>query len=139
MKRSHSPRVLVIALITLCLSALMVAVSAQAVGSLDAESATICRDVVTRTAVDPGTSFPVSVGKLYCFTKMVNAQYPTQITHVWYYGDTERARVTLAVNASSWRTHSSKIIQAHEIGKWYVDVLDQDGDLVVSVPFEITQ
>jgi hypothetical protein len=59
--------------------------------------------------------------------------------HVWSYGDVERARVSLAVNSNTWRTYSSKAIQAHEIGSWRVDVLDTSGNLLETVNFEITQ
>ncbi len=129
-----------LALAALCLMlSLTVQVMAYQSKSVDVESAMISRDVIDRSAIDVSTSFPVSVGKLFCFTKIVNAQDPTEITHVWYYGSVERARVTLPVNSNSWRTYSSKIIQPHEIGDWYVDVLDAQGDLLVSVPFKVTQ
>jgi hypothetical protein len=85
-----------------------------------------------------GTVFPASVGKLYYFTKIVHANPPTEVTHVWYYGDTEKARVTLRVNSTSWRTYSSKIIQFRETGVWYVDVLGPDGNRLTSTTFEVT-
>ncbi|NIS68674.1 MAG: DUF2914 domain-containing protein [Proteobacteria bacterium] len=140
MKRFTVPPLLALALAALCLMLfLTVQVMAYQSKSLDAEFAMICRDVIDRSAIDVSTSFPVSVGKLFCFTKIVNAQDPTQITHVWYHGSVERARVTLPVNSNSWRTYSSKIIQPHETGDWYVDILDAQGDLLVSVPFKVTQ
>lgn len=98
----------------------------------------ICRDVVDRAPIEVGSSFEVAVGKLYCFTKITGAASPTQVTHVWYFGDIERARVNLAVNAATWRTWSSKIIQAHEIGLWHVDVLGPAGDVLQSIGFTIT-
>jgi hypothetical protein len=100
--------------------------------------ATICKDVVDREPVDSGNSFTADVGKLYCFTKIMGAESPTHVTHVWYFDGTERARVDLAVNAASWRTFSSKIIQAHELGAWRVDVLDADGNVLKSLDFEVT-
>lgn len=140
MKRFRMSRILAIATTILCLPiSLTVSIWAETTNSLDTEFAIVCRDVVERQAVDASTSFPASVERLFCFTKIVNANPPTEVTHVWYHGDTERARVTLAVSSTSWRTYSSKIIQSHEIGDWYVDVLDAEGDLLVSVPFKITQ
>jgi len=112
---------------------------AQEAPSLEVAVAAICQDVVDREPVDAGVSFPASVGTLYCFTKITGAQEPTTITHVWYFGATERARVELDVNSASWRTWSSKIIQAHEIGSWRVDVLDQEGTVLKELQFEITQ
>jgi len=112
---------------------------AQQAASLEVAAGSICRDVVNRQPVDVGTSFEASVGKLYCLTKIIGAGDPTEITHVWYFGNTERARVSLAVNSASWRTHSSKIIQAHEIGAWHVDVLGPGGEVLQTYEFTITQ
>ena len=98
----------------------------------------ICRDVVNREPVDAGDTFEASVGKLYCFTKTMSAYNPTEITHVWYFGDSERARVSLPVESFSWRTYSSKIIQAHEIGDWHVDVLSPKNEVLQTLQFKIT-
>ena len=111
---------------------------AQQAGSLNVETAAICKNVADRQPVETGTSFPASVGRLYCYSKITNIQYSTKIVHVWYFGDTERARVTLGVNPPSWRTFSSKRIQTHEIGKWHVKILDEAGILLKDVEFEIT-
>lgn len=103
------------------------------------DTAVICESVADRQPVNEGTSFSADVGRLYCFTKIVGAETPVQVFHVWYYGDVERARVALNVKGSSWRTYSSKIIQAHEIGAWKVDILGPDGTVLQTVSFEITQ
>ena len=109
----------------------------QQAAQLEVSVAAICRDVLDREPDGYGTSFPVSVGKLYCFTKITGAQSPTQITHVWSFDGNERARVDLAVNAASWRTYSSKIIQPHELGAWSVDVLDSGGNVLKRLEFEV--
>ena len=118
---------------------LPVVTQAQEAVSLDVAVAAICQDVVDREPVDAGISFPVSVGTLYCFTKITGAQSPTQITHVWYFGATERARVDLDIKSATWRTWSSKIIQTHEVGAWRVDVLDSAGTVLKELQFEITE
>lgn len=112
---------------------------AQQDGTLKVDSALICKGVANREAVDAGTSFAASVGRLYCFNNIVDIQNSTEIVHVWYFGETQRARVSLAVNPPAWRTYSSKIIQAHEIGAWRVEILDGSGNLMETVHFEITQ
>ena len=112
---------------------------AQEAASLDVAVAAICQDVVDREPVDAGVSFAASVGTLYCFTKITGAQEATQITHVWYFGAEERARVDLDINSATWRTWSSKIIQTHEVGSWRVDVLDPAGTVLKELQFEITE
>ncbi|MFQ6070202.1 MAG: hypothetical protein ACE5LC_06730, partial [Candidatus Aminicenantales bacterium] len=61
----------------------------QEESSIRVEEAVICRDVVDRQPVDPGESFEASVHKLFCFTRIVGAQEPVEITHIWYWKETE--------------------------------------------------
>jgi hypothetical protein len=138
MNRISSRLAAVLALVSTCLL-LPIAINAQEAPALEVAVAAICQDVVEREPVDAGISFPASVGTLYCFTKITGAQSPTQITHVWYYGPDELARVDLDINSSSWRTWSSKIIQAHGVGSWRVAVLDAAGTVLKELQFEITQ
>jgi len=83
-------------------------VKAQEEPAVEVEVGVICRDVQEREPVDAGTEFEATVGKLFCYTKIVGAQMPIEITHVWYHGETEMARVNLPVEAASWRTWSTK-------------------------------
>ena len=83
---------------------------AQSAGPLQVAAAAVCRDVVNREPVDAGTNFPLSVGKLSCFTKVIGVEGSSEITHVWYLGDQERFRVDLAANLLTWRTFSTKAI-----------------------------
>ena len=105
---------------------------------LSVETSAVCEDVVDRAPVNEGTSFSVSVGRLFYFTKVVGAETATEVTHVWWYGTSERARISLPIGGSSWRTYSSKAIQAHEVGTWRVEVIDADGNNLETVEFTVT-
>ena len=133
MKKSIVP---MLVFVTICWG-LQATSQSQETSQLEVTAAAMCKNVVDLEPVDSGTSFPVSLGMLYCFTKVTAAQSPAQITHVWYFDGTERARVGLAVNSVSWRTYSSKIIQPHEMGAWSVDVLDANGKVLKSLEFEV--
>jgi len=112
---------------------------AQETSVINIDEVVICKGVVERKAVDAGTSFTADVGKLFCFTKVSGVNPPVELTHVWYFGETERGRVALPVKAASWRTFSSKTIQVHEVGKWRVDILGPDGKVLKTIEFEITK
>lgn len=114
------------------------AIEAEEGLSLEVADAATCMDVVDRAPVDSGTSFSASIGKLYCFTRIMGAQAPTMVTHAWYFGEKERARVALRVGSARWRTKSSKIIQSSEIGSWHVDVIGPNGDVLETLQFTIT-
>ena len=106
---------------------------------MQVENSAIGEDVVNREVVSEGDSFPASVGKLYCLSRIANIENHTEVVHAWYYGSTERARVNLNVSPPAWRTYSSKIIQDHEVGVWRVEILDTDGNLLETVRFQVTQ
>jgi len=114
------------------------ATTVQEPSNLQVEVATVSKDVVDRAPVEAGSSFPASVGKLFCFTKITGALNPTHVTHVWSFDGTERARVELEVNSPSWRTYSSKIIENHEVGAWRVEVVDSAGNVLQTLDFEVT-
>ncbi len=99
--------------------------------------AAICLDVVDLQCQGENTTFSSSLGKLYCFTRIIGAQEPTEIFHVWYYKEKERARVALQVNSPNWRTYSSKIIQLHETGEWRVEILGPNNELLRVVHFQV--
>ncbi len=136
MKRFSSWFTIMIALFILC-TVFTSKAQSQDMGTVQVVEGTICTDVLDRSCINSSTRFTAPVDKLFCFTKIVGAQNNTHVTHVWYFGETERARVGLDVRSGSWRTFSSKIIQPHEIGDWHVDVLGEDGQLLMVIPFEI--
>ena len=129
--------VFVVALIAICIST-TTSVNAQDTANLNVIEAKICRDVVNRAPVDSGPSYPASVGRLFCYTRMGGGYSPTEVTHVWYFGDVERAKVKLPVKDVHWRTWSSKIIQSHEVGQWFVDVIEPGGKVLQTLQFKIT-
>ena len=129
--------VLSVFLITVSFALVSVA-NAQEAPSLEVLEATICKEVLDRAPLDAGETFSASAGKLYCFTKIGGAESPTEVTHVWYFGTTERAQVTLPVGSVTWRTWSSKIIQPFDIGQWFVDVVDPDGKVLKTLQFKVT-
>ena len=99
----------------------------------------ICRAVEDREPVDEGTRFPADVGRLYCFTKITGAGGETSVTHVWYHGEQERARVALRVGAAAWRTWSSKRLWHTWTGDWRVVVEDADGAVLTEQAFTVTE
>ena len=135
MKKMVTLPVILIVYMSLC-ALFPVSVLAE---TMEVAKSAVCENVANREVVSESSSFSASVGKLYCFSKIANIQSHTEVIHAWYFGDTQRARVTLNVNPPAWRTYSSKIIQDHEIGNWRVEILDPSENLLETVRFEITQ
>src|SRR5260370_37762950 len=75
--------------------------------TVDAAIGTAVQDRELQGAAD---SFPTTVGKVYCFTKLGKVQPGSEFEHVWYHGNDEVGRETLKAESSPWRTWSSRNI-----------------------------
>jgi hypothetical protein len=110
--------------------------AAQKQPALVLEEIHICTAVEDRQPSGVGTVFPDDLDKLYCFTKIAGAEEPTNVYHVWYFGDVEIARVQLPVKAKSWRTWSSKKLNM-VLGNGHVEIVSESGDILGKAEFEI--
>jgi DUF2914 family protein len=90
--------------------------------------------VEARELVGEATEFDASVGRIFCWTKIISQNVPTTIKHVWYADAEEAAEVTLNVQYPSTRTWSSKVIKP---GKWRVEVLSETGAVLASAEFTV--
>ena len=98
----------------------------------------ICQGIIKRTPVKPGKRFSNMVDSLYCYTKISNSGRKQELQHIWYYNDREMTRVLYNVKPSfNYRSWSKKTIYPENIGKWRVDVMDQDGNILGSSSFTI--
>ena len=121
----------------ICLALVLYGVTAFGSG-LKVEEGVITTRIVERSPADSVQTYPVAVGKVYCFTHITGAEGDTNVTHVWYLGKKEISRVTLPVRSSDWRTWSVKTILPQWTGNWRVEVLDADGNLLQTIPFTLT-
>jgi len=80
-------------------------------------------------------TFPSTIGTLYAYTKIQGSEGETQVLHRWIYGGKVRAEISLPVRSKSWRTFSSKVILPEWKGVWKVEILNEDGFLLFSLPF----
>ncbi len=77
---------------------------------------------------------PKSVRKLYFFTEIHNAQ-GKQIIHRWRYGTRIMAEVPLEIKTARFRTWSSKRLSPAWAGRWWVEVVDEQGQVIVRKAF----
>jgi hypothetical protein len=105
--------------------------------AIDAVDAVITTAVFGREPVDMVEVFPRQNGQLYCFTRITGAEEPVKVYHDWYRGEQLMSRVELPVNSSSWRTWSAKQLLEDWPGEWHVEVLDESGNLLKRVDFQL--
>lgn len=111
--------------------------SAGTVCAVEVAEGTITTAIVEREPVDSVEVFPVQNGKLYCFTKVVGAEEPTVVYHLWYRENQLMSRVELPVKSSSWRTWSAKNLLEEWPGDWRVEVQDASGLLLQTFSFQL--
>ncbi len=99
----------------------------------------ICLQVEEREPVDIDSLFPADVGTVFAYTKIDGVTTPTQVTHVWYHGEREMARVQLQVRNNGWRTWSSKKILPSWTGTWKVKILNAEGENVKTMEFQVEE
>jgi hypothetical protein len=87
------------------------------------KQAVICEKINTRIPWGLRDAFPSNIGTLYCFTQLAEIPLQGVISHIWYYGKREMARVELTVSPPQWRTWSSKTILPNWKGNWKVDIV----------------
>jgi hypothetical protein len=110
-------------------------IAAQQPVSVRIGEMTFCTAIEDRGPVGADSVFAGDVGRVFCFTRVAGAADTTAITHVWYHGDEEKARIELPVRSRSWRTWSSKLILESWDGVWRVEVLAPTGRLLISKEF----
>ena len=93
------------------------------------------RSVMDRMPVDTASTFPAAVGELACWTR-VSGLAGTTIQHVWIHGEDEFP-VSLEIGGPSWRTWSTKVIEAERTGEWRVEVRDAAGTVLETIRFTV--
>ncbi len=81
-------------------------------------------------------SFPASVGKVYCWTRITGGA-GQEVAHAWYKDGAKVAEVKLALRYASVRTYSYKNLGDEPKGAWKVDVLGPDGAVLGTVEFKV--
>jgi hypothetical protein len=124
---------LILAMVVMCSSVSF----AQEKADIQVENAVICTSVEDRQPIGADSVFNADIGKLYCFTKITSQTDLTEISHVWFLGDMQMAKVDLPIGAKAWRTWSSKRILLDWVGDWRVEIQDAEGNVLYEVFFVI--
>ena len=124
---------LILVMVILCSSVAF----AQDQENIKVDNAVICTSVEDRQPVGADSVFNADIGRLYCFTKLTSQTDTAEISHVWFFGDTQMAKVDLPVRAKDWRTWSSKRILLEWVGDWKVEIQDSEGNVLYEVFFVV--
>jgi hypothetical protein len=97
----------------------------------------LAKKVLNKEPVEVSDTFPNTIKKVYCWTKIRAFKIPTYVVHEWYYKDKKMASVKLDIKYPLFRTWSSKRIIPSWIGNWRVIVKDEEGNIIAVKSFSI--
>ena len=107
--------------------------------SLTVQDIKICKSIYKRTPVGSDVVFTNNVDSLYCYTKIQNPGPKREVKHIWYYDNQMMTQVRYNVKKSNtYRSWTKKTILSNQIGRWRVDIQDNNGTVIGSKEFEIT-
>ena len=132
----HSARCAILAAV---LALLAGAAAAQAVAGpmVKLDRFVVCAGVENREPVGAADTFPASTEKVYAFVELKEIAADTEVAVVWYHGDSEAGRTTLAVRQGArWRTHAYKTLH-NRTGAWRVELLDAGGAKLGDASFTV--
>ncbi|MBI4596717.1 MAG: DUF2914 domain-containing protein [Candidatus Tectomicrobia bacterium] len=87
-----------------------------------------------------GTAFHFSIGRVYCWMDVENASPPTTLKHIYSFKDQKILEVELQIKYPHMRLWSYKTISENIfVGKWRVDITDNEGKILTTGYFDITE
>jgi len=106
--------------------------------SLIVQDIKICKSIYKRNPVGSDVVFKNNVDSLYCYTRIQNPGPKREVKHIWYYDNKIMTQVKYNVKKSNiYRSWTKKTILSSQIGKWRVDIQDNNGTIIGSKNFEI--
>lgn len=94
--------------------------------------------IENREPIDEITRLDINHGRIYFFSEIRNAQNQT-VTHRWLHGDQLMAEVPFNVGGPRWRVYSSKNLVSAWTGIWTVQVVDDNGAVLMEKRFEYVE
>ena len=100
--------------------------------------AVVCEEVKDRKPRYASIAFPISKGRVYCYTDFEPVSKQTHIYHNWFRRDTLTARVKLKVKPPRWSTFSYISLRKTDKGPWRLEITNAEGDIFQTLRFSIT-
>ena len=99
----------------------------------------MCESVQDGLPVDQTIVFDVSKGSAFCWSEFDPVTVDGVIYHKWYRNDELISSYPLAVHPPRWATKSSLRLRQADVGPWHVDITNENGDILETLRFSITE
>jgi hypothetical protein len=111
---------------------------ASAAQALTLVQASMCASLKEGSACNSGAVFPVSQGRVLCFSAFEPVPRRTSIIHSWFHRDVLIIRQKLTLSPPRWSTYSAIELRESDKGPWRVEIVDEDARLLQVLRFSIT-
>jgi hypothetical protein len=113
-------------------------VSKPVKGGTAIERLCVCLGVKDRNPVGETASVPSDVGKAYCWMRVVNAN-GKKVRAVWTLDEKRYPGAWLTIGSNSFRTWTTKRLDASCVGPARVEIEDEKGRVVASKDFSVVR
>ncbi len=101
--------------------------------------AVMCEDIQQYAPVNRAVVFATGIGQVVCFTAFENIPSEMFVYHSWFRSDKLITSKRLTLNPPEWATFSKILLRQADIGPWRVEVHDQQGKIIKTLRFSITE
>jgi hypothetical protein len=103
------------------------------------EQAVMCESIEAFAPKNPAVVFSLSLGEVLCFSAFEQVPREMAIYHKWYRKDQLSTSRKLTLKPPKWSTFSRIQFREADQGPWRVDITDEDGYVLRTVRFSITE
>lgn len=103
------------------------------------KNALMCENVHDGLPVNQTIIFNMSKTSAYCWSEFDPVPADGVVYHEWYRKGVLITRKKLAVKAPRWATYSRLPLRQADIGPWHLNITDEDGNLLKTIRFSITE
>lgn len=100
--------------------------------------AVMCETVKEYSPINAAVVFSIELGRASCFTAFDPVYEKTTIHHKWYRRGNLVTVKRLTINPPSWSSLSSIQLRDADKGPWRVDITDEQGSVIHTLRFSIT-
>lgn len=100
--------------------------------------AVMCESIKEYEPENPAIVFPISLGRVYCFSSFDAIPDRTYIYHKWYQRDRLVSGKRLTLKPPKWSTFSSMQLRMEDRGPWRVEITDNNGNILSILRFSIS-
>lgn len=106
--------------------------------SMVLKQAAMCEAIDVFEVKNPAIVFPISIGKIFCFTSFEEVQNNEIIYHKWFQKDRLISNNRFYLKAPRWSTFSTMQLRMADRGPWRVEVTDKAGKILKTLRFSIS-